>query len=110
MSGDVEVYRLRLSRGTESSHVPDWTIYEDFDRFERRLLEALVEAGSRGRNRDDKSRWLLQAWRSAKGLKDERFGLNSVIGAEVLVDGEWLDMKPRLILPSVVFDAMYPNA
>lgn len=103
MSGDVQVYRLRLSRGTRSSHVGDWTIYEDFAEFERRLLEAMVEAGSRHENRDDRSRWILQAWRSAKGLKDEDFGLNKVIGAERLVDGEWVDMKPTLIPPRVEF-------
>lgn len=100
----VRVYRLRLSKGTESSHVPDWRIYDDREDFERDLLEALVEAGARARNRDDKVRWLLQAYRRALGKEDAKFGINAVIGAETLTEGEWVDMKPRLIPPSVVFD------
>lgn len=114
----TEIYRLRLSRGhgDGQSHSPDWRLYEDRDRFMVDLTEAMIEATGRTRPSGPqygadavkiyerrKRAWLsCRAWvKHAFGRDPGGHGIQQVIGAEVLVDGEWHDLNPVLVPPHV---------
>lgn len=101
----VEVYRLKLRRGTGSSF-PDWKLYESKEEFDRDLLDALIEEAANYRNRSPFvaacSQWIKQMfpWRD-----DYRYSpISTVVGAERLIDGEWVALKPRLLPPRLEFD------
>lgn len=96
------VYRLCLSMGGPNSGWGNWTLYEDRKEFEERLLDALIEAAARNRRKRSRACW---TWFKAKfGKEPEYIGVEKVIAAEALIDGEWVDMEPRLVPPSVVFE------
>lgn len=118
---EVQVYRLRLSRGRGNgqSHSPDWRLYENYDRFMRDLTEAMIEAAGRTLPHRpmygsdaltieelNRKRWLAcGAWVRHVFKRDPSgHGIQQVIGAEKLIDGEWVDMKPRLLPPRVEID------
>lgn len=115
----TDIYRLKLSRGHGSSHAPDWRLYEDRDRFLLDLTEAMIEAAGRStpyrpqygadaraiyeRNR---ATWLAcAAWVKNVFKRDPSgYGIRKVIGAEKLIDGEWVDIKPTLVPPHVTVE------
>lgn len=116
----TEIYRLRLSRGhgTGSSHSPDWRLYEDRERFLSDLTEAMIEATGRtlphrpqyGRDAAEIHERNRKAWLACSAWVRHIFkrdpgghGIQQVIGAEVLVDGEWVDLCPELLPPRVDF-------
>lgn len=103
----TEIYRLRLSKGTSNSHVPDWRLYENRAEFERDLLESMLEVESRNhRSRlTDSEHWAVRIWHRLRGTgNDDGFGINKIIGAEQLIDDEWVDLRPRLVPPKIEYD------
>jgi len=102
-----EIYRLRLSKGTQNSHVPDWRLYESRDSFEHDLMDAMLEAESRAyrSKMTDAEHYLVKIWHRLRGTgNSDAFGINKIVGAEQLIDDEWVDLKPRLVPPRIEFD------
>lgn len=105
MTDKVEVYRLKLRRGISSSF-PDWKLYESKAEFERDLLEALIEEASAYQNRSPFQR-ACSFWVNAFSKNNDSYSyhpVSSVIGAERLVNSEWVSVKPRLVPPRLEFD------
>lgn len=105
----VEIYRLKLRYGTNGSSSPDWKIYENFQEFEEKLLEAAIEAKSRSFNYTRGREWLKFDWwnRYILGREDDYSGrirkVSNVIGAEKLVDGQWVELNYTLHPPRLEF-------
>jgi hypothetical protein len=101
----VEVFRLRLSRGTSRSSMPDWKIYEDRRKFEGDLLNALIEAKAAHDSGEPTWRafrsWLHNIIRSDG---EERQPVTRVIGAEQLIDGYWTKLNVHVEPPRLVFE------
>lgn len=117
------IYRLRLSKGNGSgnSHSPDWRLYESRDRFLQDLTAAMIEATGRtsprrpqyGRDADEIYQQRRKAWiacqdwvRHVLGRDPSGHGIQQVIGAEILVDGEWEALTPKLLPPRVVLEGL----
>lgn len=99
----VEVYRLKLRRGT-TSNWPDWRLYESKGDFESDLLEALIEEAANYHNRSPFV-GACRAWIEHMFNRDRNYrAVVRVIGAEQLIDGEWVELKPRLVPPSLEYD------
>ena len=99
----VEIYRLRLSKGTASSGSGHWEYYEDFERLERDLLEAAIEAHGRDHDRRALGLWLAcRAWLEHVFRKDPSdYGVRRVVAVERLHDDEWVEMRWTLQPPSI---------
>lgn len=108
MNAPVEMYRLRIVRGNGGSSSGKVEHFENRERFELEVLEALIEAFADGRSHGTAH----QKWRAAYGWRkkvidrrkgDDRLRCIRFMAAEQLVNGEWVDLKPELLLPSILW-------
>lgn len=102
----VDMWRLRLAKGTGMSGGGEWSYYESRDDIESALFAAVVEmkACESPRTREaerEKRRWWH--WRQLNGGDDvsQRWFVQRIVAVEHLVDGEWVD-TPWSITPPVL--------
>jgi hypothetical protein len=101
----AELYRIKMGMRSGAASWGKWDYYEDENSFKEKLLLALIsEEATRARG----SRLI---WRSARAwlgeileVDENKPQIDRVFAAEKLVEGEWVDLKPRLIPPSLEFD------
>lgn len=100
----TEVYRLRLARTSGAASWGDVDYFEDRERFQARLFDAMLQAEVHDARRMDLRTRLLSVWQNRPGTdRDEPVKITRVIAAEKLVDGEWVDLEPVLIPPGLTF-------
>lgn len=109
----VEVFRIRYSRAIGGQ----WDLYENREAFEAAVLEAMIEVAAAAHNRDPVVRRAERAcamWarsmfaRSVFSRDDDLRPVERVYAVEQLVDGEWVELAPRLVPPRLEWDPPTP--
>lgn len=101
-----EVYRLRTLRITGgSSSSSEFEYFTSWLSLERATLEAMIRAIVESRadreSVESRTRWLACLnWARMKGEESKK----TFVKAEHYVDGRWVELKPTLVVPHLVWD------
>lgn len=97
----AELYRLHVVRRTGSKV----KLYERPEDFEADLFDALLDAAT-----EKAAHWYslrtISAWIRYRRGEDADYGkrVQRVIAAQQLIDGDWVDLKPHLVPPSIAYE------
>lgn len=97
----AELYRLHVVRRNGSTV----KLYESPERFEADLFDALLDAAT-----GEKAHWYslrtISAWIRYRRGENADYGkrVERVVAAQQLIDGDWVDLKPRLVPPSIAYE------
>lgn len=102
----VEMYRLRIVHSTGGSHSGDWQYFENHKRFLEALMDAAISSVAHNYRSTDRANWLATSRWNEKvmGKENEKRWVEEIVGADKLVDGEWVELRYTFYPPRLELD------